>query len=177
MKKIVTVILILILMPICCFAGFNIEEAPLNTGLLMLQEGSTEGYYKYINARFGFSIDFPKDLNYVFMLPENGDGIRVGKKDESAVLTVSGGHNVFSTEYYKEEYAEEAARLNCAYSVLGNDYYILSYADGDYIFHRKVFFNSEYVSSFTFRYLKEQHKKYEEVTEKIENSFQAGSKI
>ena len=160
-------------MPICCFAGFNIEEAPLNADLLMLQEGSTDGYYKYINARFGFSIDFPKDLNYVFLLPENGDGIRVGKKDESAILTVSGSHNVFSTEYYKEEYQEEAARFDRAYSVIGENYYILSYREGDYTFYRKVFFSSEYVSSFTFQYLREQHKIYEEVTENMENSFKA----
>ena len=50
------------------------------------------GYYKFINGRFGYSIDFPQNFNNGF-LPGNSDGATFKTFDGSASLSVWGGHN------------------------------------------------------------------------------------
>ena len=136
-----------------------------------------KGFHRYENNRFAFSIDFPQRFSKILLLPENGDGIKVGTEDGRACITASGGYNVFaSTDYYKEQYQSERERLGSkiAYSTLGDNYYAISWSEGATIYYCKQFFNNDYQNNFVIYYHRSQHDFYDDVVTQIEQSFVPG---
>lgn len=139
-------------------------------------ESEIPGYFKYINGRYAFSIDFPNNFTLVF-LPANSDGARFMLPDGSAELTVSGGHNILG-DTINDYYIRELQRIKgeIGYSEKGDSWFVVTWKQDGKIFYRKQFVSNLYQNSLTLSYPEEQKEGYDEIVTNIERTFIPGWK-
>ncbi|WP_081707881.1 zinc ribbon domain-containing protein [Bifidobacterium choerinum] len=97
-----------------------------------------DGKREYINARYGFGVQIPKDFAIVTPGPDNGDGQTFVDKDLDMRITVSAMHNALDTTpqqtlaTYKREY-------DVSYSLIKGDVMVATWAqDGDVHYVREI---------------------------------------
>jgi hypothetical protein len=134
------------------------------------------GYYKFINGRFGFSVDFPQSFNVGF-LPANSDGARFSTPDGSASLTVSGGRH--GPEWTLDDSLnKDLQRVQgvVGYTSKGEDWYVVSWKQDGAIYYEKVFMSDQYRNGFILSYLESQKNDFNEIVANIEKAFIPGWK-
>ncbi|WP_156644826.1 hypothetical protein [Lentibacillus sp. JNUCC-1] len=141
-------------------------------------EETSDGYKTYQNPRFGFAIEYPSSFEADYM-PDNGDGIEV--HDESAVIIASGSHMgyggtpISDLDAIKPIYEDELADLKAdnhsiGYKKLADDWYVLSYVDGDNIVYKKSLMADDYIVKLSIEYPEDRQDDYESVVERVSNS-------
>ncbi len=133
-----------------------------------------DGYYVYSNSRYGFYIYYPQELNPNRM-PANGDGQAFTSNDESISLTVFGS-NLISEEEIKDLYVDwmDTIQGDITYTVLEDNYFILSWLEGDTIYYQKTFAGKASQNTFIFSYPGDKAEEYKEAVEILESSFTHG---
>ncbi len=133
-----------------------------------------EGYYVYSNSRYGFFIYYPRDLNPNRM-PANGDGQAFTSNDKSISLTVFGS-NLISEEKIENLYLDwmNSIQGDISYSVLEDNYFVLSWLEGDKIYYQKSFAGTESQNTFIFSYPQDKAEDYSKTVEILESSFTPG---
>lgn len=105
---------------------------------------------KYVNSRFGFSINVPCGF-VANPPPANGDGRSFYDK-YGARFIVWGRTNVLNDTVmsaYRESLNEHP---NAAYHTHGKTWYVISYREKDFIVYEKYFINADYVNGWIFKY-------------------------
>lgn len=128
-------------------------------------------YYKFINGRFGFSIDFPRNFNNGF-LPENNDGATFKTRDGSASLSVWGSHNVAGWTVDDFFYDDQQQ----GYASRGEDWYVVSWEKDGIIYYKKQFITEQYSNGFIISYPKSQKDDFDSIVANIERTFVPGWK-
>src|SRR4051794_3302166 len=109
--------------------------------IAFLSSAAAQTYSTYSNARFGYSIDYPKGV--VKPQPEsaNGDGRVFASADGQIELRVWGSYNALGTTL-KQKYADDVKQHACcvSYKPLLTKTYVLSGASGKQVFYEKTIF-------------------------------------
>lgn len=128
-------------------------------------------YNTYYNNRYGFSIDYPQFLT-LLPPPGNGDGCAFENKERSVELIVWGYNNTDSSENVIESYNSEVNRLsNILYKFQKDNWYVLSWQEGDIMFYSKVVIGEGSVNRFQISYKAKDEKFFDPIVERLYKSF------
>ena len=96
-------------------------------------------YLTYNNARFGYSIDYPKGVVKAQPESANGDGRVFRSADGQIELRVWGGYNALGNTL-RERYADDLKQHECCitYKPLLSKSYVLSGTTGRRVFYEKT---------------------------------------
>ncbi|WP_040983993.1 hypothetical protein [Oceanobacillus jeddahense] len=149
------------------------------------EEDSSESYEDYSNGRFGFSVEYPSTFEADYM-PANNDGIEVN--DDTATIIASGSHGSTTGEdegymtiseagsiepFYEGALLEaEEEGDSISYERLEDDWYAISYFDGTNNIYKKSILGDDYIANLHIEYPAELQDEYEEVVERVSDSFQ-----
>lgn len=135
------------------------------------------GMRRYINARFGYSMEYP-DIFEAKTEPDNGDGVELASKNGEYTLAIWGGYNIFGQDgdALLEESKERVARILPGSERSAGKYYSIQYSDDggkdgtEHIFYEYVIVNADMKAGFTFSYPKDEEKRFEIAVIDMENS-------
>ena len=135
--------------------------------------------FTYKNERFGFSIDIP-DFLKPGDEPENGDGMYFENTDGDTYLSVYGSN--YPGVYYDypsldEIYSEFLANMSYTPSFVdkGYNWYQVKWQEYNTIYVKKYYLKSDSTDNeLTISYPSSKEKEYEDVVEKIIDSFTTG---
>jgi hypothetical protein len=138
-----------------------------------------EGVYKtYHNAKYEYSISYPKNILYPQGEADNGDGQKFLSKDAGAHLLVYGSNNALDeslAERFREESRDGMAdnpKKVVTYKRLKNNWFIVSGFIAGRIFYQKTLLNQGQFKSFYFEYPENQKARYEPLIKGLVASFQ-----
>lgn len=137
-----------------------------------------EGLYKtYHNARYEFSISYPKNVLYPQGEADNGDGQKFLSKGADAHLLVYGSSNALD-ESLVERFREESRggladnpKKVVTYKLLKNNWFIVSGFISGRIFYQKTLLHQEQFKTFYFEYPENQKARYEPLIKGFVASF------
>lgn len=132
------------------------------------------GYTRYNNERFGYSIDFP--TFFVRRVSVNEDGMELISPDGAASLTMAAAKNDRSRttkDFYNEAIASGSGALG--YHILGGSWFVVTWENGDELVYEKMFVGNNTHDWFTFTFPKNQRHIYEPMVTAVEKSFRPGS--
>jgi TPR repeat protein len=92
----------------------------------------------YNNARFGYVVDYPRDLFIPQQESANGDGRVFLSRNHDATISVSGSHNVTGetiSELFRNTVAQHPM---AAYKIQRQDWFVVSWSDGRKVFYQKT---------------------------------------
>ncbi|MGY2837489.1 hypothetical protein [Thermostichus sp. OS-CIW-29] len=132
------------------------------------------GFRPYLNARFGYRIDYPADF-----IPQgesdNGDG-QVFLGQDGAELRVWGGYNIFqetpASALQEELRRSRENQRQVTYQTVGRDFFVVSgYEDfGQRIFYLKKIVRPSLQAGFEFVYPANRRDRYDRDVEAISRS-------
>jgi hypothetical protein len=138
-----------------------------------LAPSETAGYLRYANESFGYSVDIPATFNKVILLPDLEDGLIVATQDEQTQFRASGGRFVEGAEStLKQSYGEAQSSLpvKAAYATLKNDFWALSWLDGEVIHYRKYLQRGDAWCDFELSYPAAQKQTFDSMVKHIADS-------
>lgn len=109
---------------------------------LGIQARGADSYATYRNARFGYSVLYPKNLVTPRAESQNGDGRTFKSRDGKTTLTVWGENNAFNRSLSahmkaaRRDWGKDRGRIT--YWKMGSGYYVLSGLTGSEIFYEKT---------------------------------------
>lgn len=139
----------------------------------------SKNYNTYLNERFAFKINYPKELLIPQPPPMNGDGREFYSAEKDVEMLVFGSHNalLYTPETAFQEELENYKEDEVVYKKYNNDFFVISGYKKDKIFYKKVLLNKndkgDLITSFHFyiEYPKSKKKIWDKVVEKCVNSF------
>ncbi|SEM23124.1 hypothetical protein SAMN05192533_101523 [Mesobacillus persicus] len=132
-------------------------------------------YAPYGNSRFGFTFEYPQEYT-VDPPPTNGDGVTIHNEDFK--LLAYGGHTNILRDgetvntYYEEDLAQISVPIS--YNRLKDNWYVLSYKEGELINYKKFFFSENAFNTFLITYPASKQDLYGPITTHISESFVPG---
>ena len=152
---------------------FLLDTNKINPGgKIKVYESQIPNYYKYVNGRYLFSIDFPTDLS-VALEASNLSGANFSSPDRQVKVTVSGSQNSTQTTN-SEEYNRALKGKDVAYSATGTDWHTVSWKENGKIFYMKTFVSLQYLTGFLFEYPENQKYNYEPIVGNLDKTFNPG---
>ncbi|WP_461207272.1 hypothetical protein [Clostridium sp. DL1XJH146] len=155
------------------------EKEPVKESEISLQQQTCDGnvnYLLYVNDRFGFSIQYPEFLcngEESF----NGDGITLTSESGEVELAVWGAHNVLE-ETIESLYNEEINKHpNAAYKVIRDDFFVVSWVEGDKIFYENTVVSEDVINTFVIQYPVEQKEEFDPIVTEIYHNFYTTGEI
>lgn len=131
-------------------------------------------YKKYINSRYGFSIDYPDFLTKV-SYSENGDGIHLTNKNEDVILGASGRNNVLY-DTVESEYKKTLRRYsNITYKKVFKNGFVVSGIENGNIFYINEVVGEGSINSFYIGYPGSKEKEFDSIVTRIYKSFKTGN--
>lgn len=158
----------------------NITEEQLATIDSIIIEASTKKknsiqYNTYTNTRYGFSIEYPTTFN-MSPPPTNNDGREFTNGE--ATITAFGSHiNVIEDNETIETYYDrelESISSPISYQRLGNDWYVLSYQEGNNTVYQKAIIGETIISTLIIRYPSSRQEYYGPMITRISDTFKGG---
>ncbi|MBL4934272.1 DUF5050 domain-containing protein [Clostridium sp. YIM B02515] len=135
-----------------------------------VEQDQQQSYKKYINDRFGFSIEYPGTF-VVKLTPDNNDGIVLSSKDGSAELTVSGINNVLDETVTSNYNKLLQAHSDAAYKTQQNNWHIVSWIEGDKIVYQKTVVGNGSINTFIIKYPLSQKDSYNSIVSHVNSTF------
>ncbi|CAN2326071.1 DnaJ domain-containing protein [Fusobacterium sp. oral taxon C10] len=126
-----------------------VENNNVNKYVPTVEEGQNIKYDTYYNDRFGFSIDYPIDNYFQFLLDSaNGDGKSMSNSNGEIYISFSAMWN--SMEESLQEAYNNAVREkpNATYKFLGKTFFTITYEENGLLIFRKTVYdkvNDKYV--------------------------------
>ncbi len=159
------------------FFGFSFYQSS--------SQNSKLTYTRICNDRFGFCVDYPKNILYPQPLSFNGDGRHFRNKKGDQILTTFGRRNyngdekISLEEQYEEDLRSEdlideitgTGKKVITYSKLGNNYFVISGFYKGHIFYEKVVLKEEGFVYAILVYEEIEKKIYNQVAERILKTF------
>lgn len=119
-----------------------VRRFALTVALVLLagRDALAETWDRYVNARFGTSIEYPSDIFAPLPPPENDDGRRFSSADGRAQFVVYGAHNALgeTLDSLMAGDIADGGYERVTYRRKGRDWYVLSGYRAGGIFYRKV---------------------------------------
>jgi hypothetical protein len=135
-------------------------------------------YSTYSNARFGYSIDYPRTILTSTVDSDNGDGRTFRSKDGKAVMRVWGSYAVTGMTMQEEyEKAFEDLDEKPSYAKVKDREFVFSGIKKGRIFYQRTVSvdtpDGEVRQSFTIEYPRAQKAKWDPIVTRISRSFKA----
>lgn len=127
-------------------------------------------YKNYNNARYGFSIEYP-DIFDEQQLPTNGDGCIFVDHSRNVYLTVSAHNNNDDVNAETEYYTALTTHNNINYEFQKDNWYVLSWEEGEVMYYEKVVVGEGSTNLFTISYPSVDEKLYDDIVERLFHSF------
>jgi len=132
-------------------------------------------YKTYTNSRFGFTVEYPATFTEDTP-PSNNDGRKF--YNEEATIIASGSHiNIIEENETIETYYNrkiESVSSPIAYQRLGDDWYVISYTEGDQIFYLKSIIGDDIISNLSISYPANKKDYYDPMVTRIADNFKGG---
>lgn len=123
----------------------------------------------YINPRFGFSIDYPSTFSVHEEPPEDGDGMGVKTPDDHATIIAYGANACdWDVSYF---YQEALNARNVTYKVQKDNWYVVSWIDGDTIGYTKGIVGKGSMDAFMIQYPRTEQQIYSHVIDMLSATF------
>jgi hypothetical protein len=154
----------------------------LTTGLTTATATAwSDSWVELRNERFGFRLTYPTSLFQPHRRSQAGDGIVLESTDGAARLLVGAFANDarYSLSAYQSYLARQSyGSFPVTYAPRGRSWFVLSGERNGKIFYEKVTFScgNGVITSFAMTYPAAQRHRFDAVVERIEDSFQAGSR-
>lgn len=140
-------------------------------------DGSTlvkaQEYSKYCNDRYGFCIDYPKDIG-IEPAPDNNDGRRFYDRN-GFFMTASGINNVTNETSQSEMQSQKKDFNVITYQTTGKNWFILSGYKDNNILYIKTYVGNGSINHLYIQYPIYLKAEYDEVVIRISRSFKPGS--
>jgi hypothetical protein len=138
---------------------------------------SEESWTTYVNARFGYSTEYP-DIFSKTEEPDNGDGVWMESGDGNYRLTLSGGYNVLGEDGQASlaSRLEEVSHIVGDSAVSGDGWYRVIYSDdggrdgSEHLFHEYGIINADNWTSFILVYPLDERARFAPIAERMEAS-------
>ncbi|MBP3887590.1 MAG: hypothetical protein J6F30_08055, partial [Cellulosilyticum sp.] len=128
-------------------------------------------YIAYTNDRFGFSIEYPEDFTEQTE-SDNGDGIILKNSTQQAELIVSGRVRTDSDSIESQYQSELNLHNSIDYKLCKDNWFVLSWIEGDTEYYRKVIVGRDLICSFEISYPTKDGDNYDKIIEHLLNSFE-----
>jgi uncharacterized protein YaaW (UPF0174 family) len=142
---------------------------------------STPVLSTYSNGRFGYSVQYPRDLFIAQGESDRGDGQTFLAADNRATLTAFGGHvgeeTIDSLEAEARQASSGEAQKQVTYAVKKTTWFAISGIQGDRVFYQKTFLVNNGFGTILLRYDLAERSKYDPVATAISRSFHCCSPI
>lgn len=163
------------------FAFWALSAGSLHSSNLPVQTVPA-GWKAYINARFGYAVCYPPELLKPQGESDNGDGQAFLSPDGQIKMLAYGSNQIDEGETLAHDYQsilkEEAEKgTKPAYSVLKNDFFVVSWQDGDHLHYERTAFYDGAFKTFSFDYPIARTKEMDEVIGKVTKCFQPHLKV
>ena len=140
-----------------------------------LEENDHFVYNTYVNARYGFSVQYPTVFTEG-QAPTNDDG-REFFNEESTIVAYGSLINIVAENetietYYNQTLAELSNSV--AYKRLGNNWYVVSYKSGSNTIYQKAIINNGVIYTLQITYPSSQQHNYDSIVSHISNTFTPG---
>ena len=135
-------------------------------------EASTK-WVKYVNERYGYSIDYPSNIFVKCRKSDSGDGVWLESKDGKLKLTLSGGYNVLEQDGH--DMLEWAASEDIIKTDAKHDYYRIVYYENKDIVHYYGKIDESYRADFSLSFPKEREKEFRSIIKRLERTLQLAS--
>jgi hypothetical protein len=114
-------------------------------------------YKTYVNARFGYQINYPADVLIAQGEPDNSDGQKFATKRGDAQMSVWGNYKLDSglddaLKLAKEPDSKDAPQKKVSYYAGGKNWFAISGTIGDKIFYQKTCLRGDTFRTVTFSY-------------------------
>lgn len=153
-------------------AGAKVIEDKKISNIKPQSEVEKEIEYKnYTNTKFLCSIKYPSNLKVV---EETADGNMFKSDDKSLSLQIYGTNNV-SHDTIDSLYKKAIKNNKMYYKVKSDNWFVISYVEGDKIVYQKKVVGKGSIDTFIFKFPANQKNNYTKVVEMIEKSFKASS--
>ena len=137
----------------------------------------------YCNARFGYCVDYPKELVYPQTESENGDGKVFKNRKGEEILTVFGRNNSdpdfghisleqqFNVDLHgaEEENGNKERVIN--YQKLGNNFFVISGLKKGKVFYQKTIIKDEAFAFAILEYNESEKRIFDKISDRIFKSF------
>ena len=124
----------------------------------------------YVNARFGFSVAYPKDLLQPQGEPTNGDGQKFKAKQGKAELAVWSGHNALDQTIPEAYQSYIKPPFQPTYKVIKPGWYVFSGIESGNIIYQKGILQGGIFTTIRFEYPVAEKQKWDPLIAKIVNS-------
>ncbi|MEI3337903.1 MAG: YARHG domain-containing protein [Clostridium sp.] len=154
-------------------ANINLIKSYESNKINVTEDGEIN-YFKYGNARFGFSIDYP-DFLTESTESMNGDGVTLTNLENTVCLKAYGLNNVLSQttkDYFESN--KESIGVDISYEALFDNSYILSWEENNLIYYQYTVVGTGCFNAFCISYPKEEKEKFDEIVTTIYNNFETG---
>ena len=128
-------------------------------------------YKNYNNKKFSYSITYPDNLK---IGAETANG-NVLKSDDGKVSLQLYGTNNKSDDTIDSIYNKAIKNTNMYYKVKSENWFVISYIEGDEIIYQKKVVGKASTNTFIFKFPANQKDKYTEAVDKLEKSFKTSS--
>ena len=156
-----TVIALALLVPWMLPRPSQAQDAPLR-------------YFRYTNARYGYSIDYPS-LFSPGAPPTNNDGRAFRSRDGRSSLTVYGTNNALNQgldEAYHVLLREKGR--NVTYKASDGNWFVVSWRERGLIFYQKVYHGPGSCNGFVLSYPASQRTRFDPIVARLAGSFRPG---
>lgn len=146
----------------------------VNEESAMLVKQQQVAYKQYVNARFGFSMEYPSTF-VTKMIPDNNDGIILATPDGSVELTMSGVNNI-SNETVITSYNDLIKdHSNASYKNQQSNWFVVSWIDADKIVYEKGVVGKGSINTFIIKYPLTQKVSYDSIVSHFNSTFKTPS--
>lgn len=135
-----------------------------------LSDSSAVAYRSYVNARFGFSIDYPSDLK-AGSPPADGDGLVFTSADGGVQLRASGINNALPVTPAAYLQRLLSKHPTATYHMVKDERCIVSWEEDGHIFYEKAVVGTGSIDDFQFAYPASQKQEYDPIVTHIAESF------
>lgn len=125
--------------------------------------------------RYGYSVSYPTSF-VPGETPDNDDGLRFTSKDGKVELIVYGANNVFG-DTVETLYNKDLNSIpgDIAYQRIKDNWYVVSWVDGDRIYYTKKFTGTESENTLIISYPQSQKNIYDEMVTYVSQTFYPGN--
>ncbi|WP_251424310.1 DUF805 domain-containing protein [Veillonella agrestimuris] len=142
-----------------------------------LQESKRTETKLYRNNRFGFSIKYPGNLRHTNSSTD-GSGREFFVDDESIVIRVYGLNNITGEtvqSIYRESRERASEHGEFGFRTIRDNWYVVTYSAGDYIYYHKSFVGSKSINSLDIRIWASKKDDYTGIIDQLEANFSPGN--
>lgn len=134
--------------------------------------GGSHSYGKYCNDRYGFCVDFPKNL-VLETPPGNGDGRRF-LDNKGFLMVVSGMNNILKDTLGQEMTSKSKDFDKISYRANGKNWFVLSGNKGSDIIYLKTYIGKGSMNNLYIQYPSQHRNAYDEAVTRASRSFKPG---